>query len=238
VTTTERDEARGRPTVDVRASVVASLVAAAVVVAIVAGSRALRDFDAALVGYATATVFLAFGVTYRYMVWVQSPPARRWFRRGWGSFLSWRNFRREPTRVPRALVGNLGLQRFIAVRGTGRWLAHQALFWGVVLATLVTFPLTFGWVRFEARPRAVDDYTSFVAGLQLGSFDATSLFGWIVFHLLDIVATIVVGQLWALTVALDAWLEGDEAAARWIVVFQAASFVVALLVWRATPRGR
>lgn len=53
-----------------------------------------------------------------------------------------------------------------------------------------------------------------------------------------IVATIVVGQLWALTVALDAWLGGDEVAARWIVLFQAASFTVALVVWRATPRGR
>ncbi len=30
------------------------------------GSRNLRHFDAALVGYATATVMLAFGVVYRY----------------------------------------------------------------------------------------------------------------------------------------------------------------------------
>jgi hypothetical protein len=53
-----------------------------------------------------------------------------------------------------------------------------------------------------------------------------------------LVAGLVVGQLWALTVALDAWLEGDDAAARWIVVFQAVSFGVALVIWRATPRGR
>ncbi|HEY8524673.1 MAG TPA: hypothetical protein VIL48_06915 [Acidimicrobiales bacterium] len=53
-----------------------------------------------------------------------------------------------------------------------------------------------------------------------------------------VVATIVVGQLWALTVALDAWLDGDEAAAGWAVAFQAASFVVALAIWRATPRDR
>jgi hypothetical protein len=52
-----------------------------------------------------------------------------------------------------------------------------------------------------------------------------------------VVAT-VVGQLWALTVALDAWLDGDEATARWIVAFQAVSFAVALLVWRDTPRAR
>lgn len=55
-----------------------------------------------------------------------------------------------------------------------------------------------------------------------------------------VVATIVVGQLWALTVALDAWLEGDEAAARWILVFQAASFALSLLVWRlaSAPQDR
>jgi hypothetical protein len=197
--TTELGEPRVRPRVDVRASVVAAVVAGAVVVAIVAGSRGLRDFDAALVGYATATVFLAFGVTYRYMVWVQSPPARRWLRRGWGSFLSWRNFRRAPGRVPVALVRNLGLQRFIGARGTDRWLAHQAVFWGVVLATLVTFPLTFGWFRFEARAGTVSDYTSFVAGVEVGSFDATSVFGWMVFHVLDISAVLVIaGAGWFL----------------------------------------
>ncbi|HEY8524669.1 MAG TPA: hypothetical protein VIL48_06895 [Acidimicrobiales bacterium] len=185
--------------VDVRASVAAALVAALVVLAVVAGSRGLRDFDSALVGYATATVFLAFGVTYRYVVWVQSPPARRWLRRGWRAFLSWRNFRRAPGRVPRALVVHLGLQRFIAARGRGRWLAHQTLFWGVVLATLVTFPLTFGWIRFEARPRTTDGYTSYVAGVETGSFDATSVFGWLVFHVLDIAAVLVIaGAGWFL----------------------------------------
>jgi hypothetical protein len=105
------------------------------------GSRGLRHFDAALVGYATATVMLAFGVVYRYAVWVSSPPARRYLRRGWQASLSWRNFRRLPTAVPRSLLTYLGLQTFIGARGRGRWVAHQLLFWGVVLATLITFPL-------------------------------------------------------------------------------------------------
>jgi hypothetical protein len=107
--------------------------------AIYLGSRRLRTFDAALVGYATATIFLAFGVAYRYVLWMRSPPAMLYLRRGWSSFLSFRNFRRFPTLVPRALVSNLTLQTFIARRGPGRWLAHQAVFWGVVLATLITF---------------------------------------------------------------------------------------------------
>jgi len=70
---------------------------------------------------------------------------------------------------------------------------------GVVLATLVTFPLTFGWIRFEARPRTTDGYTSYVAGVETGSFDATSVFGWLVFHVLDIAAVLVIaGAGWFL----------------------------------------
>jgi hypothetical protein len=187
-----RDPGDGRR-VDVAASFVGAAAAVVVVVAIILGSRRLRDFDAALVGYATATVFLAFGVVYRYMVWLRSPPARRWFRRGWGAFLSLSNFRRSPAQVPRALVSNLALQRFIADRGFGRWVAHQAMFWGVVLAALVTFPLTFGWIHFEARPDTADHYTAFVAGIALGHFDATSFMGWVVFHLLDLAAVLVIG---------------------------------------------
>ena len=49
------------------------LAAALVIVGIVAGSRGLKDFDVALVPYAGATVFAAFGVGYRYTMWL--PPA-------------------------------------------------------------------------------------------------------------------------------------------------------------------
>jgi hypothetical protein len=67
------------------------------------------------------------------------------------------------------------------------------VFWGVVLATLVTFPLTFGWFHFQARAEEAHHYTAFVAGVEVGSFDATSWFGWLVFHLLDISAVLVIG---------------------------------------------
>jgi hypothetical protein len=81
-------------------SLAGGIAAAAVAVVIYLGSRGLRYFDAALVGYATATVFLAFGVVYRYAVWVSSPPARRYLRRGWQAFFSLDNFRRLPTACP------------------------------------------------------------------------------------------------------------------------------------------
>ena len=147
-----------------RATLAGAAAAAGTAAAIWLGSRGLRHFDAALVGYATATVMLAFGVVYRYAVWVSSPPARRYLRRGWQAFFSWRNFRRLPTAVPRSLVTYLGLQTFIRERGRGRWVAHQLLFWGVVLATLITFPLTFGWLAFFSDTATGPGYTIYVLG--------------------------------------------------------------------------
>ena len=43
-------------------------------VAIFVGSRNLRHIDAALVGYTFACLFAAFGVAYRYSMWLQRPP--------------------------------------------------------------------------------------------------------------------------------------------------------------------
>jgi hypothetical protein len=182
---------RRLPAVDVPASIAGIVAGVVTTAAIVLGSRGLRTFDAALVGYATATIFLAFGVAYRYVVWVQSPPAMRYLRRGWASFLSFRNFRRFPTLVPRAVVSGLAFQTFIARRGPGRWLAHQAVFWGVVLATLITFPLTFGWISFEAVGSG-SRYAIVVWGFRTITFEPVTWFGWLVFHALDVAAVLVI----------------------------------------------
>ena len=66
-------------------------------VLIIVGSRNLAHFDAALVGYTFATLFATFGITYRYAMWLQRPPTRMYWRRGWRVFLD-----------PRNLVRNLG----------------------------------------------------------------------------------------------------------------------------------
>ncbi|MFD0591275.1 hypothetical protein ACFQZ4_00685 [Catellatospora coxensis] len=41
--------------------------------AIYLGSRELHNFDSALAPYAIASVFLAFGIAYRYTAWISSP---------------------------------------------------------------------------------------------------------------------------------------------------------------------
>ena len=61
---------------------------------IVLGSRNLAHFDAALVGYTFATLFALFGVTYRYSMWLQRPPTRMYWKRGWQLF--WQPGQRLP----------------------------------------------------------------------------------------------------------------------------------------------
>lgn len=51
-----------------------------------------------------------------------------------------------------------------------------------------------------------------------------------------IVATIVVGQLWGLTVALNRYFEHESVTS--LLLFQAVSFLVALAVWLAARGER
>jgi hypothetical protein len=60
---------------DVRAAMFWGLAVAGVLIAgIFLGSRSLKDFDPALVPYAGAAVFSAFGIGYRYSMWLRRPP--------------------------------------------------------------------------------------------------------------------------------------------------------------------
>ena len=53
-----------------------------------------------------------------------------------------------------------------------------------------------------------------------------------------IVATIVVGQLWGLMVALNAWLDHRTGQVVLLLGFQLLSFAAAVAVWQAAPRDR
>ena len=72
------------PSADVaRATGWGLFMASLVLAGIYFGSRRLRDFDAALVRYAGARVFSAFGLGYRFSMWLTKPPTRFFCRRGW-----------------------------------------------------------------------------------------------------------------------------------------------------------
>jgi hypothetical protein len=53
-----------------------------------------------------------------------------------------------------------------------------------------------------------------------------------------LVATVVVGQLWGLMVALNAWLDHRTGQVLLLLGFQVLSFAVAAGVWLAAPRDR
>jgi hypothetical protein len=181
-----------RPEALDRRAVTWGLVAVVVsVLLVMVGSAGLRWFDAALVGYLFGTLFAIFGVTYRYVVWLRRPPTARLHRRGWQA-LRRRDLRAGNMRlVPRLIGANLLGQVFIRRRSTTRWVAHQLVFWGCVLAALVTFPLVFGWLHFESVGQDAREYQAFVANLGTVTFDARSFVGWVTFHLLDIAAVLV-----------------------------------------------
>lgn len=175
-----------------RDSVIGGIAAAAVVGLIWAGSLGLSTFDSALVGYAVAIVVLAFAVVARYARWLRMPSTRRYWRRSWQHFASWANFRRLPGLLPRALFGQLLGQGFIRRRGLVRWIGHQCLFWGVIGATLITFPLVFGWLRFLLEPGAETVYRMWVVGVPTITFDTETFIGWSIFRGLAYTSVLVI----------------------------------------------
>ncbi len=187
-----RPYATSTPRLDGRALAIATLATFLVIVGVFFGSGGLRWFDAALAGYLVGVLMAVFATVYRYLVWLQRPPTARLNRRGWQSF-------RQSGRLGRNAVGlvgevgtNLLAQGFIRRRSTVRWAAHQLVFWGCILAALVTFPLTFGWIHFESVGQDGDRYRAHLFGVATGSFDAESVLGFTMFHALNIAAFLVI----------------------------------------------
>lgn len=160
----------------------ASAVTAALAGLIVVGSRNLAHFDAALVGYTFATLFAAFGITWRYAMWLQRPPTRTYWRRGWEIFLTPRFLGANLAELGRRAAIEFAANRFIFRRGALRGAAHWAIMWGCLLAAAITFPLVWGWVHFETAPGRLDTYRAFVFGVAAGQFPVRSLVGFVVFH--------------------------------------------------------
>jgi hypothetical protein len=170
----------GRPRV--RAVLWGIAFTAMLALAIVGGSRNLAHFDAALVGYTFATLFATFGITYRYVMWLQRPPTRMYWRRGWRAFLS-----------PSALLGNVlaafrrvivefAGNRFIFRRNRLRGLTHWLIMWGCLMAAAITFPLVWGWLHFETAEGGLDNYRTYVFGVPAGEFPVHSAIAFIAFH--------------------------------------------------------
>ncbi len=170
-------------------SILFGILAAAILTGLIAlGSRGFHWFDAALIGYAVATIFAVAAVTYKYSFWLARPPTGRYWRRSWRLFFSYENFRRYTPLIPKA-IADLFAQQFIRRRGWYRWITHQCIFWGVFLSCCITFPLTFGWLRFTQTTTGL--YQIWFFGFPLFSLPATAFFAFLLFHALDITAAIL-----------------------------------------------
>ncbi len=172
------------------AAAIAAFAVAVLLALIYVGSRGLKDFDAALIGYAVGSVVALAAVVYRYTLWITRPPTWRYFKAGWTNFLSLRNFRRYSAFIPVAWWTDIFAQTFILKRSVQRWIMHMSIFWGVVLSCAVTFPLTFGWIRFTLVPP--DRYEAWFFGFPVFQFPIEAGTGFAVYHVLDWTALLLI----------------------------------------------
>jgi hypothetical protein len=151
-------------------------------VAIYFGSHHLRYIDAALVGYTFGCLFATFAIAYRYTMWLQRPPTRLYWRRGWQAFAQpgrrWDNLKQFGARFVRIFALNVHIWK----RSKSRGVAHLLIMWGCIIACAITFPLVFGWLHFETVPGDFSRYRAFAFGLPLFDFRHESLFGELIFH--------------------------------------------------------
>jgi hypothetical protein len=166
----------------IKAGVWGTVVTLILAILIIIGSRNLAHFDAALVAYTFATLFAAFGITYRYAMWLQRPPTALYWKRGWQVFLRPKYLARNIGVWFARLIHEFALNHFIARRGAFRWGAHLLIMWGCLIAIAITFPLVFGWIHFETLTDDTSWYRAYIFGFPTFSFPVHSFFGFLIFH--------------------------------------------------------
>src|SRR5688572_18118037 len=166
----------------IRAAAWGVLFTCVLAVLIVVGSRGLEHFDAALVGYTFATLFATFGITYRYAMWLQRPPTRMYWRRGWQVFLRPHFIGQNVRQFFRRAFLEFAANRFIFRRGVLRGTAHWLIMWGCIIAAAITFPLVWGWIEFRTVPGQFDLYRAYVFGFPAADFEIASFLGFVIFH--------------------------------------------------------
>src|SRR5438270_4728850 len=87
-------------------------VAGALLVAIFLGSNSLKHYDADLVPYTGACVFSAFGIGYRFAMWLRRPRTRKYWFRGWRIFFRPSKLPRNVVRLEQVFFSNFFAQRF------------------------------------------------------------------------------------------------------------------------------
>jgi NNP family nitrate/nitrite transporter-like MFS transporter len=214
----------------IRAGVTATFFTGILVAAIVVGSRNLQNFDPALVIYTFATIFATWGVVYHYRVWLDKPPTRVYWERGWQLFREAGLFR-GTLRLLRLTTTHLAAQTFILRRSALRWWMHQLLFWGCLLAVAITFPLVFGWISFQSLPTDQETYVVLLYGFPTQTFRLHTLIAELLFHGLDVSAVLVLGGI-----GLSLWRRFRDRGAQAVQSF-ALDFLPIIMLFAISVTG-
>ncbi len=212
-----------------RAGAWATMFTALLIAAILVGSRNLQNFDPALVIYTFATIFATWGVVFHYSVWLQKPPTRVFWDRGFELFRK-HGFSGAAT-VARYSATHLAAQTFIGKRSRLRWWMHMLLSWGCLLAAAITFPLVFGWIHFGSDPNDQMTYVTYLFGFPVGSFPIRTFVSWMLFHGLDIAAVMVLSGI-----GLSLWRRMRDAQARTLQTF-GMDFLPILMLFAISVTG-
>jgi MFS transporter, NNP family, nitrate/nitrite transporter len=159
-------------------------------VLVIVGSRNLEHFDPALFGYTVASIVALGAIAFRYAIWLQRPATRAYFWRGLDLFFQRKKFTSNVGAAAATVATNMIEQRFIFKRSKTRWLMHLLIMWGCILAALITFPLSFGWVHFKLEGERM--YRAYLFGFPTAALDGRSVLAWLQFHALDISALMVI----------------------------------------------
>jgi len=214
----------------IRAGVTATLFTGLLVASIVVGSRNLQNFDPALVIYTFATIFATWGVVYHYRVWLDKPPTRVYWQRGWQLF--WQaGLIKGTAMLIRLATTHLAAQTFIRRRSALRWWMHQFLFWGCVFAVAITFPLVFGWISFRSLPTDQEAYVVVVYGFPAQTFKLHTLLAELLFHGLDVSAILVLAGI-----GLSLWRRFRDRGAQAVQSF-AFDFLPIILLFAISVTG-
>ncbi len=108
---------------------------------------------------------------------------------------------------------------------------HQLLFWGCILAVLITFPLVFGWISFQTLPNDQNTYVTLVYGFPSMTFRLHTLFAELLFHGLDVSAILVLGGI-----ALSLWRRFRDRGAQALQSF-ALDFLPIILLFALSVTG-
>ena len=215
----------------VRAGVTATFFTGLLVASIVVGSRKLQNFDPALVIYTFATIFATWGVVYHYRVWLDKPPTRVYWERGWQLFREAGVFR-GTVRLLRVATTHLSRANLSfsnvpdCAGGCTRCCSGDA-------CSRLRSPSRWSLAgsRFNRCPRTKKRTSSCSTVFPCKRFDLHTLIAELLFHGLDVSAILVLGGI-----GLSLWRRFRDRGAQAVQSF-ALDFLPIILLFAISVTG-